>query len=164
VHLAGGMPEPVTKHTELIAWQLCSRLRALVLEHTRRGEVSREYDYRRQLRRAVRSACYLTSEGFYRYRRKEMSCYIDWAKASLGEALDQLDEGLEQRYFTPEVHLAMRRMCLRAIKCNRALKRSWGKTLAPGESRLTKPTEQRPSLEQLAQQIRRSLRLLEGAP
>jgi four helix bundle protein len=150
--LSWGM-KPVTKHTELIAWQLCSRLRALVLQHTRHGEVAREYDYRRQLRRAVRSACYLTSEGFYRYRRKSMSCYIDWAKASLGEALDQLDEGLEQKYFTPAAHLEMRRICLRGIKCNRALKRSWGDSLAPGEPG-QRSKERRPTVSELRRQAR----------
>jgi four helix bundle protein len=128
----------VTKHTDLIAWQLCRQLRTLVLQHTRHGEVAKDYDYRRQLRRAARSACYLTSEGFYRYRRKEMSNYMDWARASLGEVVDQLDDGLEQKYFTPADHLQMRRICLRAIKCNRALKRSWGNTLAPGEPERSK--------------------------
>jgi hypothetical protein len=62
-----------------------------------------------------------------------MSNYLDWARASLGEVLDQIDEGLDQKYFTVDDHLTMRRMCLRAIKCNRALKRSWGTSLAPGE-------------------------------
>lgn len=81
---------------------------------------------------------------------------MDWAKASLGEALDQLDEGLEQKYFTAAVHLEMRRICLRAIKCNRALKRSWGDTLAPGEERpRTKP--RRPSHPELRRQLRASL-------
>jgi four helix bundle protein len=137
------MGDPVTTHTDLIAWQRCRDLRALVLKHTRHGAVSREHDYRRQLRKAARSACYLTSEGFYRYRRREMSNYLDWARASLGEVLDQIDEGLEQQYFTEDDHLAMRRMCLRAIKCNRALKRSWGTTLAPGEPE-RQPKRRRP--------------------
>ena len=122
----------VTKHTDLIAWQLCHQLRALVLRHTRTGEVARDYDFRRQLRKSARSACYLTSEGFYRYRRREMSIYMDWARASLGEALDQLSEGADLNYFKPDDYLTMRRLCLRAIKCNRTLKRSWGNRPAPG--------------------------------
>jgi four helix bundle protein len=147
--------EPVTKHTQLIAWQLCRDLRRLVLKHTRRGQVAREYDYRSQLRRAARSACYLTSEGFYRYRRREFSNYLDWARASLGEVLDQLDEGAEEQYFTPEDSLAMRRLCLRAIKCNRALKHSWGNRPAPGTEDKKARKERPPSTAQLRRGARR---------
>ena len=49
-----------------------------------------------------------------------------------------IDEGLDERYFSTADHLAMKRMCLRAIKANRALKRSWGNRPAPG-------TDDRPS-------------------
>lgn len=113
------------KHTELIAWQLCSELRRLVLRNTRTGAVAREYDYRRQLRRAARSACYLTSEGYYRYVHGEFGKFLNWAHGSLGEALDQINEGREHGYFTQEAHTAMRRICIRALKANVALRRSW---------------------------------------
>jgi hypothetical protein len=47
------------------------------------------------------------------------------AYASLGELLDQIDEGRDEKYFTAAQHLEMRRLCLRAMKCNAALRRSW---------------------------------------
>ena len=119
------MKEPVRKHEDLIAWQLCSRLRALVLRYTRSGEAAADFDFRRQLRRAARSACYNTSEGFYRYGHGEFGSLLNVARGSLGEALDQINEGAEIGYFTREQHEEMRRLCFRAMKANMALKRSW---------------------------------------
>jgi four helix bundle protein len=126
-----GMGEPVRKHQDLIAWQLCSQFRRLVLRYTKTGAVSKDYDYRRQLRRAARSACYNTSEGFYRYKHGEFGHQLNVARASLGEALDQIDEGVEVDYFTKTQHTEMKRICLRAMKANMALRASWGNNEAP---------------------------------
>jgi four helix bundle protein len=119
------MKNPARRHEDLITWQLCHRLRELVLQHTRSGAVATDYDYRRQLRRAVRSACYNTSEGFYRYQHGEFGHHLNIARGSLGEVLDQIGDGLDRGYFTPGVHLEMKRICLRAMKANVALRRSW---------------------------------------
>src|SRR5687767_10713784 len=86
------MKSPVRKHEQLIAWQLCSQLRRLVLRYTRTGPAATDFDYRRQLRRAVRSACYNTSEGFYRYGHGEFGHSLNIARGSLGEALDQIND------------------------------------------------------------------------
>jgi four helix bundle protein len=125
------MKEPVRRHEDLIAWQLCHQLRALVLKYTRTGPAAHDYEYRYQLRKAVRSACYNTSEGFYRYKRRQSRHQMNVAFGSLGEALDQLDEGRQENYFTAAQHTEMRRLCLRAIKCNAALRRSWDNTPPP---------------------------------
>lgn len=90
--------KPVRRHEDLIAWQLCSRLRRLVLRYIRSGPAAKDFDYRIQLRKAARSACYNTSEGFYRYRHGQFGNQLAIARASLGEGLDQLDEGLENGY------------------------------------------------------------------
>ena len=121
------MPAPARKHRDLIAWQLCHKLRQLVLQNTRRGPAATDFDFRRQLRRASRSACYNTSEGFYRYTHPQFGNLLNVALGSLGEALDQIDEGAENGYFTPQQHEEMRRMCLRAMKANVALRRSWNR-------------------------------------
>ena len=118
------MKPPVRRHTDLIAWQLCRDLRRLVLI-TRSGEVARDYDYRYQIRKAARSACYNTSEGFYRYKHGEFGNHLNIARGSLGELQDQLDEGLENKYFTREQHSTMSRLCYRAMRANIALRASW---------------------------------------
>jgi four helix bundle protein len=133
------MGEPVRRHEDLIAWQLCARLRRLVLTRLRSGPAAKDFDYRTQLRKAARSACYNTSEGFYRYQHGQFGHHLRIARGSLGETLDQIDEGLEQGYFTEEQHLEMRRICLRAMKANGALQRSWGNREAPGVNR-TRPS------------------------
>ena len=117
--------KPVRNHEDLIAWQLCRQLRSLVLRYTRTGAVARDFDFCGQLRRAARSACYNTSEGFYRYRHGEFGNFLNIARGSLGEALDQIDEGGETGHFTPAEHVEMRRICIRAMKANLALRRSW---------------------------------------
>ena len=117
--------DPVRKHTDLIAWRLCHTLRQLVLRYTRSGPAAQDFDYRRQLRKSARSSCYLTSEGFYRYGHGEFGHFLNLAHGSLGEALDQLNEGLQEQYFTIEQHTEMKRFCLRAMKANIALRRSW---------------------------------------
>lgn len=136
------MTEPVRRHEDLIAWQLCSKLRRLILSAIRAGPAAKDLDYRMQLRRAVRSACYNTSEGFYLYGHGLFRRHLDTARASLGEALDQIDEGLENRYFTEKQHIEMRRICLRAVKANAALIRSWGDREAPHPGR--KPAPKKP--------------------
>lgn len=125
------MTAPARKHTDLIAWQLCHRLRALVLANTRTGPAAKEYDYRRQLRKSARSACYNTSEGFYRFRHGDFGNLLVIAYGSLGEALDQIDEGLQEKYFTADQHLAMKRICIRAMKCNFRLRQSWKRGQQP---------------------------------
>ncbi len=119
------MKQPVRRHTDLIAWQLCRDLRRLVLDLTRSGEVSRDFDYRNQIRKAARSACYNTSEGFYRYKHGGFGNHLNIAYGSLGELQDQVDEGLENSYFTKEQHSTMSRLCYRAMKANVALRASW---------------------------------------
>ena len=119
------MKKPVRQHTELIAWQLCRDLRSLVLRYTRSGEVAKDYDYKRQIRKAARSACYNTSEGFYRYKHGEFGHHLNIARGSLGELQDQLDEGLESKYFTKEQHSEMSRLRYRAMKANIKLRESW---------------------------------------
>jgi four helix bundle protein len=77
------------------------------------------------------AGCYNTSEGFYRYKHGEFGNLLNIAYGSLGEARDQIDEGLEHKYFTPAQHTEMRRMCIRAMKANVALRQSWGGRDAP---------------------------------
>jgi four helix bundle protein len=148
--------KPVRRHEDLIAWQLCKHLRRLVLTYIRNGPAAKDFDYHYQLRKAARFACYNTSEGFYRYRHGQFRNFLDIARSSLGEALDQIDEGLENRYFTPEQHLEMRRYCLRAVKANAALIRSWEGRSAPDGRSKTPPNVEAPRRTQRNRRSRRT--------
>jgi four helix bundle protein len=105
-------------HKELIVWQLAHTLRGLILSRTRNGPASKDFEFRKQIRKTARSACYNVSEGFYRFRHGDFVNFLVIAYGSLGECLDQLDDGLESGYFTPAQHLEMKRLCLRAMKAN----------------------------------------------
>jgi four helix bundle protein len=113
-----------TKHDELIAWQRANDLRALILRYTRGGSAAQDFEFRKQIRKAARSACYNTSEGFYRFRHGDFANFLVIAHGSLGECLDQIDDGCHCGYFSPAQHLEMKRMCLRAKKANTRL-RQW---------------------------------------
>jgi len=111
----------VRSHRDLICWQLCARLRSLSLECIRHGPANQDFRFREQMRAATRSSCYQTSEGFYSFTHGVFARYLDGAYASLGEALDQIDDGHEQHYFTDEQQVEMRRLARRAMKANRRL-------------------------------------------
>jgi four helix bundle protein len=111
----------VKSHKDLICWQLCATLRTLGLTAIRKGRANGDWDFRSQMRRALRSACYQTSEGFYFFKHKPFAHYLDGAYASLGETLDQIDDGHERGYFSEEQQTEMRRLARRAMKCNRRL-------------------------------------------
>jgi len=72
-------PAPCDESPNKIAWQLCNRLRRLVLTNIRTGPAAKDFDYRSQLRRAARSACYNTSEGFHRYRHGQFGNQLNIA-------------------------------------------------------------------------------------
>jgi four helix bundle protein len=112
-----------TNHTELIAWRLCADLRRLVLQFTRREPVREDQRFCAQIRAAARSACYLTSEGFYRKRDGDFVNFLVWARASLGEAGDQIGDGLESGYFTSAEHDEMITLVKRACGANSGLRR-----------------------------------------
>lgn len=111
----------VKSHKDLICWQLCARLRSLALTYIRGGPANKDFEFRGQMRRAARSNCYQTSEGFYSFDHPVFARYLDGAYASLGETLDQIDDGHEQRYFTDDQQVEMRRLARRAMKANRSL-------------------------------------------
>jgi len=111
-------------HGELVAWQLCAHLRRLVWDATREGPAKGDRRYCDQFRSAVRSACYLTSEGFYRTREGDfLNCLIT-ARASLAETEEYLERGLEKGYLTALDFAAMKEALARACGANRRLRDS----------------------------------------
>lgn len=119
-----GLQRGPRNHGELIAWQLCAHLRRLIWDTTREGPAKEDRRYCDQIRSAARSACYLTSEGFYRTREGDFLNCLVMAHASLVEADDQLEQGLEREYFTAVAHATMKEAVTRAGSANRKLRDS----------------------------------------
>jgi four helix bundle protein len=109
-------------HTELVVWQLCSQLRALVLKYTRSARVREDRRYYTDIRAAARSACYLTSEGFYRKRDGDFQNFLVWARGSLGEVSDQVSDGQQEGYFSAEQAEQMISLVKRSMAANRRLR------------------------------------------
>ena len=106
-------------HGELVAWQLCAHLRRLVWDSTREGAAQGDRRYCDQIRAAARSACYLTSEGFYRTREGDFLNCLVVAHASLTEVDDYLDQALEKEYIGVLAHATMKEAVARASSANR---------------------------------------------
>ena len=111
-------------HGELVAWQLCAHLRRLVWDATREGPAKGDRKYCDQIRSAARTACYLTSEGFYRTREGDFLNCLVMAHASLVETDDYLDQGVEKHYIAPVAHGTMKEAVARAMNANRRLRDS----------------------------------------
>jgi four helix bundle protein len=80
--------------------------------------LSRDFRFRDQIRDAVSSACRNTSEGFYKYQHREFVRYLNIARGSLGEMLDQIEDGLQRGYFTKHAAKEMTDLCGRAMIAN----------------------------------------------
>jgi four helix bundle protein len=113
-------------HQELIAWQLCAQLRRLVLKYTRHPKVREDRDFCYQIRKAARSACYCTSEGFYRKRDGDFLNFLVWARGSIGEVSDQIGDGHEDGHFSDEQRDEMITFVKRACGANGGLRRYLG--------------------------------------
>jgi four helix bundle protein len=110
-------------HEELIAWQLCAALRRLVLTYTRNPRVRKDRRFCSDIRAAARSACYCTSEGFYRKRDGDFLNFLVWARGSLGEVSDQVGDGHEDGHFTDAQRDEMITLVKRACGANSGLRR-----------------------------------------
>ncbi len=106
-------------HEDLICWKLADKLRQLILEHTAEGTpAGRDFRFASNLRDAIASACRNQSEGFYKFKHREMRPYFRTARGSLGETKDGITDGAERKYFSPDVVAQMRSLCRRATVAN----------------------------------------------
>ncbi len=109
----------IESHTELICWQLADELRQLLIEHTDEGtRAAADQRFTTNLRDAIGSACRNQSEGFYKYKHRQMKPFFNTARGSLGETKDGITEGFERKYFSKSVAEQMQRLCKRAMVAN----------------------------------------------
>ena len=87
-----------TRLRELEAWQLADTVRRAFIPLLKRDVVKRDFDFVHQTRKAMRSACRNTAEGFYRFRHPEFANFVNIAIGSLGELVDGTDDALEHGY------------------------------------------------------------------
>jgi four helix bundle protein len=90
------------KFTEIEAWQKSRELTNEIYKVTKRGEFSKDFELRAQIRSASVSAMSNIAEGFERNGTAEFVQFLSIAKGSLAEVSSQLYVASDQGYVTPE--------------------------------------------------------------
>jgi len=87
---------------DVIAYRLAVRLRDDILRLTVNGAACRDWGFRDQIRDSARSAARNLAEGFYRYNHKEFAHFANIARASVGETICHIRDGITQGHFATE--------------------------------------------------------------
>jgi len=101
------MRKKVETFEDLLVWQKGMDLVKKIYHVTREGEISRDFGFRDQLRRAAVSIPTNIAEGFERASRKEYLNFLNIAKGSAGEVRTLLRLALEVGYLDPTAFEAM---------------------------------------------------------
>jgi four helix bundle protein len=106
-----------------------------------RPDVSRDFEFRDQLRDASRSAPRNIAEGCARDKHKESAQFVRVAKGSMGEVLDHFIDAVDNGYLTPAEFGAHEHACKKALKAINGLIRYLESTPDP-PSKKRKPKDQ----------------------
>ena len=106
----------VARHyRELVCWQLSNDLKRRVYAIIAKPPASRDFEFCKQIRGSARGAPRTISEGFGRFRPREFARYLEFARASLLETQNHLDDALDNDYITDETHHELFKLADRAI-------------------------------------------------
>ena len=92
------MSSKITSFQDLIAWQKARALTASIYRVTKKGEFSRDFGLKDQIRRAAVSVMSNIAEGFERGRPAEFHQFLSIAKGSCAELRSQLFVALDADY------------------------------------------------------------------
>jgi four helix bundle protein len=103
------------RYQDLDCWQLSNDLKRRVYAFIATAPASRDFEFCNQIRGSARGAPRTIAEGFGRFRPKEFARYLEFARASLIETQNHLDDALDSKYITVEEHAALFKLADRAI-------------------------------------------------
>src|SRR5580765_5795591 len=92
------MTDKIKNFQDLIAWQKARKLTAAIYRVTKKGEFSRDFGLKDQIRRAAVSVMSNIAEGFERGRPAEFHQFLSIAKGSCAELRSQLFVALDADY------------------------------------------------------------------
>lgn len=92
----------IEKFEDIRAWQIARELVKKIYSLTRKGEFSRDYGLRDQIRKAAVSSMSNVAEGFERYTRKEFLQFLNIARGSAGEVRSQLYVASDLEYISAQ--------------------------------------------------------------
>ncbi|NIR50346.1 four helix bundle protein [candidate division KSB1 bacterium] len=87
---------------EIEAWQKARELTREIYEITKNGAFAKDFELKRQIRRAAISIMSNVAEGFERSGTVEFIHFLSIARGSAGEVKAQLYIAKDQRYISPE--------------------------------------------------------------
>jgi four helix bundle protein len=103
-------------YKDLVCWQLANEVKKKVFAITARPNVARDFKFCDQIRDSARSAPRNISEGFGRYRPAEFARFLEWARGSLEETHNHINDGLESGYIREDECKSLFRLIDRAAK------------------------------------------------
>ena len=106
----------VARHyRELVCWQLSNELKRRVYAFIANPPASKDFEFSKQIWGSARGAPRTISEGFGRFRPPEFARYLEFARASLIETQNHLDDALDSDYITTDLHHELFKLADRAI-------------------------------------------------
>ena len=102
-------------YRELACWQLANDLKRRVYAFIRKPDVADDIEFVRQIRGSARGGPRAISEGFGRFRPADFARYLEYARASLTETQNHIDDALDNEYLSVEEHRALFTLADRAI-------------------------------------------------
>ncbi|GEP44309.1 four helix bundle protein [Brevifollis gellanilyticus] len=102
----------IEKFEDILAWQKGRELTQLIYKASRKGEFSKDYSLKDQIRRACISVTSNIAEGFERGGNKEFIQFLGHAKGSCGEVRSQLYVALDEEYVSETQWQELHTRCL----------------------------------------------------
>jgi four helix bundle protein len=122
-------------YRELQCWQLSNDLKRRVYALISTAVVMKDGRFCDQIRESARGAPRTIAEGFGRFRPREFARYLEFARASLIETQNHLDDARDCRYITETEHADLLQLSNRAIgattKLHQYLKKQNGDGVNP---------------------------------
>src|SRR5712692_9193769 len=90
------------RYQDLICWQLSNELKKRVYAFTAKTPAKNDFKFCGQSRDSARGAPRTIAEGFGRFRPPEFARYLEFARASLMETHNHLQDGRDLNYLTDD--------------------------------------------------------------
>jgi four helix bundle protein len=110
-------------YRELVCWQLSTDLKRAIYAFIATPAVMKDAEFCHQIRGSARGAPRTIAEGFGRFRPADFARYLEFARASLVETQNHLDDALDCGYVTQGEHADLLKLANRAIGATTKLHR-----------------------------------------
>ena len=103
-------------YKDLVCWQLANEVKKKVYAITARKHIARDFEFCQQIRESARSAPSNIAEGFGRYRPADFARFSEYARGSLAETQNHLNDALDLGYIDADECSSVCRLAMRAEK------------------------------------------------